>query len=362
MAASSETIEMRDGERIPLDALRDYLRGKIDGTERGVELEQFPNGHSNLTYLLRVGGRDYVLRRPPLGPVAPKAHDMVREYHVLRAVGPHFPQAPKVFLSCQDPAVLGAPFFVMERRHGAVLREEIPATIAAIPEHPRLISEAFLDTMVRLHAIDASADDVRPLGKPEGYVERQVRGWADRWERAKTADVSEMDQVVRWLAARMPQPLAPSLIHNDYKLDNIMLASGPPGWDTAGTTASLVEAVLDWEMATIGDPLSDLGLTLCYWTWATDPEVRAAGIPALSARPGWYTRDQLVARYAERTGRDVTHIGYYEVLGVFKLAVIIQQIYCRFHRGQTHDERFENFGARARGLAKRAAWLAEKYS
>jgi aminoglycoside phosphotransferase (APT) family kinase protein len=351
MAAGSETIEMRDGERLPLEALADYLRGKIDGAERGIELEQFPNGHSNLTYLLRIGGLDYVLRRPPLGPVAPKAHDMVREYHVLRAVSPHFAEAPKVFVLCEDPAVLGAPFFVMERRHGAVLREAIPAAIAAIPEHPRLIGEAFLDTMVRLHAIDASAGDVRLLGKPEGYVERQVRGWAERWERAKTTEAAEMDQVVRWLAGRVPRALRPSLIHNDYKLDNVMLASGP----------QRIEAVLDWEMATIGDPLSDLGLTLCYWAWATDPEVRVAGIPALTAAPGWHTRDQLVERYAERTGRDVTHIGYYEVLGVFKLAVIIQQIYSRFHRGQTKDERFESFGARTQGLAKRAAWLAEKY-
>jgi aminoglycoside phosphotransferase (APT) family kinase protein len=353
MEARSETIQMRSGESIAIDVLRDYLRGRIDGAERGIELEQFPNGYSNLTYRLRAGGRDYVLRRPPLGPVAPKAHDMVREYHVLRAVHPHFPQAPQVFLLCEDTAVLGAPFFVMERRHGAVLRDQIPAAIATIPEHPRMISEAFLDTLVRLHAVDASSDDVRLLGKPEGYVERQVRGWADRWERARTGEVSEMDDVLRWLAARVPPPLAPSLIHNDYKLDNIMLASGAP---------DRLEAVLDWEMATIGDPLSDFGLTLCYWTWATDPEVRVAGIPALTGAPGWYTRDQLVARYAERTGRDVTHLGYYEVLGVFKLAVIIQQIYCRFHRGQTHDGRFENFGARAMGLAKRAAWLAEKYS
>ncbi len=352
MAARSETIAMRDGERLSLAALGDYLRGKIEGAESAIEIEQFPNGHSNLTYLLKIGGLDYVLRRPPLGPVAPKAHDMVREYHVLRAVHPHFPEAPRAVLVCEDPAVLGVPFFVMERRHGTVLREEIPAAIADVPDHPQRISEAFLGTMVRLHAVDASAAEVRLLGKPEGYVERQVRGWADRWERAKTSEVPELDQVVRWLAARMPQPLAPSLIHNDYKLDNIMLASGP---------AARVEAVLDWEMATIGDPLSDFGLTLCYWTWATDPDVRVAGIPALTAAPGWYTRDQLVARYAERTGRDVTHIGYYEVLGVFKLAVIIQQIYCRFYRGQTQDTRFENFGGRAMGLAKRAAWLAEKY-
>jgi aminoglycoside phosphotransferase (APT) family kinase protein len=281
-----------------------------------------------------------------MGPVAPKAHDMVREYHVLRAIHPYFPQAPEVYLLCEDTAVLGVPFFIMDRRHGAVLRDDSPAD-------PRLVSDAFLDTLVSLHAVDASTPEIQALGKPEGYVERQVHGWAGRWARAKTAEVPEADAVIRWLAARIPQPLAPSLIHNDYKLDNIMLAAGPP---------ARIEAVLDWEMATIGDPLSDLGLTLCYWTWATDPEVRPAGIPALSAGPEWYTRDQLVQRYAERTGRDMRHLGYYEVLGVFKLAVIIQQIYYRFHRGQTQDERFQNFGDRARGLARRAAWLAERYN
>ena len=200
MAPSPETIAMREGEGIASDALAEYLRGKIEGAAEGMELEQFPNGHSNLTYLLRIGGRDYVLRRPPLGPVAPKAHDMVREYHVLRAVHPLYPEAPQAFLLCEDPAVLGAPFFVMERRRGLVLREAIPLAMAAIPAHPRMISDAFLDSMVRLHAIDISVPGVRALGKPEGYVERQVRGWADRWERAKTEEVAEMDHVVHgWL-------------------------------------------------------------------------------------------------------------------------------------------------------------------
>src|ERR1041384_7090600 len=225
MTTTSETIAMRDGERIAAGALRDYLRDRIEGAESGVELEQFPNGHSNLTYLLRAGGREYVLRRPPLGPVAPKAHDMVREYHVLRAVHPHFPEAPEAFLVCEDPAVLGAPFFIMERRHGAVLREEIPPAIASVPSHPTMIGEAFLDALVRLHAIDIAAAGVSALGKPEGYVERQGGGWAARWERAQTEAVPELDQVVRWLGARMPAPVAPSLIHNDYKLDNIMLAA-----------------------------------------------------------------------------------------------------------------------------------------
>jgi len=343
---AAETIAVRQGEEVAVGALADFLRGRIEGAERGIALHQFPNGHSNLTYLLRIGEREYVLRRPPLGPVAPKAHDMVREYHVLRAVHPHYPEAPRPFVVCEDAGVLGAPFFVMERRHGVVLRE---ATPPAMP--PQAISEAFLEAMVRLHAIDVDTPELRSLGKPEGYVERQVRGWADRWQRARTEEIAEMEDVVRWLAARLPEPLAPSLIHNDYKLDNVMLAED----------GSRVEAVLDWEMATVGDPLSDFGLTLCYWFWVTGPEVQVAGIPALTAQPGWYTRDELVARYAERTGRDVRHLGYYEVLGVFKLAVIIQQIYARFHRGQTQDERFRNFGERAKALARLAARLAETH-
>ena len=336
MPQSTDTIAMREGEAIAPGTLQDFLRGKVEGAERGVELEQFPNGHSNLTYLLRVGGRDYVLRRPPLGAGRPKAHDMVREYHVLRAVHPHFPEAPHAFVLCEDPAVLGAPFFVMERRHGAVLREAIPTGHRGQPFAPPDDQRGVPCEHGEAPRHRLSAGDMAALGKPEGYVERQVRGWADRWERAKTEEFAEMDRVIAWLAARIPPPLPPSLIHNDYKLDNVMLGVGAP---------DRVEAVLDWEMATIGDPLSDFGLTLCYWVWATEEEVRVAGIPALTAGPGWYTRDQLVARYAELTGRDVTHIGYYEVLGVFKLCVIIQQIYSRFHRGQTQDTRFTISGS-----------------
>jgi aminoglycoside phosphotransferase (APT) family kinase protein len=342
-----ETIAVRRGEEVAVGRLREFLRDKLSGAEAGIALEQFPNGHSNLTYLLRAGGREYVLRRPPLGPVAPKAHDMVREFHILRAVHPHFPEAPEPFAVCEDAAILGSPFFVMERRHGDVLRERTPAEM-----QPRAISEAFLDAMVRLHAIDIRSGDLAGMGKPEGYVERQVRGWADRWERARTGEGAAMDEVVRWLATNVPAPLPPSLIHNDYKLDNVMLG---------GCAEVRVAAVLDWEMATVGDPLSDLGLTLCYWHWATDPEVRVAGIPALTSEPGWLTRDQLVERYALKTGRDVSRIGYYEVLGVFKLAVIIQQIYARFFRGQTQDARFEGFGLRAEALARLAARLIERY-
>jgi aminoglycoside phosphotransferase (APT) family kinase protein len=349
VAFESDTAAVRVGEELDRAALADYLNKHLPGGAAGVEVEQFPNGHSNLVYLVRTNHRECVLRRPPLGPVAPKAHDMAREYRVLDAVHPHFPEAPEVFLLCEDPSVIGGAFFLMERRRGIVIRDSIPRELAAIPDYPRLVSEAFIDCLVRLHSIDVSRPGLSSLGKPEGFVERQVRGWAERWNRAKTEDVPEMDGIVRWLNGHLPPSVEATLVHNDYKLDNVMLR---PAGDR-------VEAVLDWEMTTVGDPLADLGLTMCYWTWANvaadgDPH---PATPGLTAQTGWYTRDQFLERYAQRTGRDLTHIRYHEVLGLFKLSVILQQIYYRFQRGQTQDERFRTFDRRVRGLIRLAAAL-----
>jgi aminoglycoside phosphotransferase (APT) family kinase protein len=357
----SDVISVRPGEELNLAALADWLRGKIAGAERGVTVEQFPGGHSNLTYLLRMNedGREYVLRRAPLGPVAPKAHDMAREFRVLQTVHPHFREAPAVFHLCEDPTVLGAVFFLMERRHGLILRDDVPPQLAEVPNYAQSVSEAFIDSLIRLHAIDVSKTGLIALGKPEGFLARQVQGWADRWNRAKTDDIPKMDSVIRWLIDRRPVSPAPTLVHNDYKLDNIMLALGSAGRIEA---VNKIEAVLDWEMATVGDPLADLGLTLCYWAWAEAPQLRTRGVPALTSQAGWYTRDQFVQRYAERTGRDLSHIAYYEVLGVFKLAVILQQIYYRFWCGQTQDARFHDFGERVRGLVELADSLTGKIS
>lgn len=349
--AHSDTARVRPGEELNLEALSGFLRGKIEGAENGVFVEQFPHGHSNLTYLVKIGGREVVLRRGPLGPVAPKAHDMAREYRVLRAVHPHFPEAPEVYHLSEDPAVIGAAFFLMERRHGIIVRDEIPPEVAAVQDYPRRISGAFVDCMVRLHAVDVASTGLAALGKPEGFLERQVQGWAERWNRAKTEEAPGMDRVIGWLADRRPPSPPPTLVHNDFKLDNVMLRPG---------SLDRIEAVLDWEMTTVGDPLADLGLTLCYWAWASAPQLRAMALPAPSSLPGWYTRDQFVQRYAERTGRDVTRIRYYEVLGIFKLAVILQQIYFRFHRGQTQDARFRNFDERVKSLVSLAASLTEQ--
>jgi aminoglycoside phosphotransferase (APT) family kinase protein len=352
VALESDTSLVRPGEEIDQKALQDYLRARLPGGAADIAVEQFPHGHSNLVYLVRIDQREYVLRRPPLGPVAPKAHDMAREYRVLDAVHPHFPEAPRVFLLCEDPSVIGGTFFLMERRHGIVIRDSIPPELAAISNYSRLVSEAFIDCLVRLHSIDVSRPGLSSLGKPEGFVERQVRGWADRWNRSKTEEIAEMDRDIRWLQESLPPSVETTLVHNDYKLDNVILRPGGDG----------VEAVLDWEMTTIGDPLSDLGLTMCYWMWANlaiedDPH---PATPGLTSQAGWYTRDQFLERYAERTGRDLTHIRYHEVLGIFKLAVILQQIYYRFHLGQTQDERFGTFDRRVRGLVRQALWLIEK--
>lgn len=348
---SSDVAPVRNGEELDVSSLSEYLCGKLDGAESGIRILQFPSGHSNLTYLLATEKREYVLRRSPLGPVAPKAHDMAREYQVLRAVHPHFPEAPNVFLLCEDPAVIGAVFYVMERRRGVILRDRVPEEIRRIPDYGRKISEAFIDCMVRMHAVDLQSSGLLGLGKPEGFLERQVRGWADRWQRSKTEDLPEMESIIRWLSESLPRSSSATLVHNDYKLDNVMLSAESP---------SRIEAVLDWEMATIGDPLVDVGLTLCYWHWAAAPELGSHGVQALTASPGWFSREDFISRYAELTGRDVTRIAYYEILGIFKLAVILQQIYYRFHRGQTSDVRFRDFDSRVKGLGSLAASLVER--
>ena len=339
-----DTAAVRAGEELNLETLTNYLHGKLEGAE-DIAIEQFPGGHSNLTYLLKTPSREFVLRRGPLGPVAPKAHDMAREYKVLKAVHPVFRTAPEVFLLCDDPSILGAVFFIMERRHGIIVRDSIPPELAALPDYQKLVSRGFVDCLVELHSVDIEKHGLVSLGKPEGFLDRQVRGWFDRWNRAKTDENPLMDRIIQWLNDRMPESPKPTLVHNDFKLDNMMLNSQDP---------SRVEALLDWEMSTVGDPLVDLGVILTYWAQPSDPGGTKATI---TGQPGWYTRDELLGAYAEKTGRDISLINYYEVFALFKLSVVIQQIYVRFHRGQTQDERFRHFDKRVHNLINQAARL-----
>jgi aminoglycoside phosphotransferase (APT) family kinase protein len=348
---TADSAPIRPGEEIDAGALGEYLRGRVEGADQTVSVEQFPGGHSNLTYLVKAGPREYVLRRAPLGPVAPKAHDMAREYAVLRAVHPHFPPAPRPLLLCEDAGVVGAVFFLMERRHGVIIRTEVPPELARLPDFPERASGAFVDCLATLHRVDIERHGLAAIGKPEGFLERQVHGWADRWNRAKTEEMPAMDRVIEWLDRAMPASPAPTLVHNDFKLDNLMLDPADPG---------RITAVLDWEMTTVGDPLADLGLTLCYWSPPDGSGVSEGPVAAVTASPGWYTRERLIDEYARQTGRDVSRIGYHEILGIFKLAVIVQQIYFRWHRGQTRDDRFSRFNLRVRSLVEAAAQRIER--
>jgi len=342
---SPDVAAVRADEQLDVGALRAYLRGRLPAADGGIEVLQFPGGHSNLTYLLRIDGREYVLRRPPLGPVAPTAHDMVREFRGLAAIGPHFPPAPRVHLLCEDPVVIGAPFFVMERRRGIVIRRTMPPEIDDTPTVRRRIGEAAIDALAQLHAVPVEGA-VATLGKPAGFVERQVRGWTERWQRAKTEELPIMEELGAWLGARVPAPTATTVVHNDFKLDNMMLDARDPG---------RVVAVLDWEMVTIGDPLVDVGTLLAYWPEGADPPDRLVTAMQPTYLEGFPTRAEVVARYATQSGRDLATIGFYETFAFFKLAVVLQQIYVRYVRGQTKDARFAAFAGQVRRLAEFAA-------
>ena len=354
MRAPNDTSPPRRGEELPLERLREYLRGRLPDGEGTLEILQFPGGHSNLTYCLRAGEREFVLRRPPVGPVAPTAHDMTREYRVLKALQGYFPPAPEPYLLCEDTDIIGVPFYVMERRRGIIIRREIPDEIKAMGEPSeihRRISEALIDTLVQLHGVNYEKAGLGDLGKPEGFVTRQVKGWAGRWERAKTREIPDIDHLAKTLAERIPPSPPPTIVHNDFKLDNVMIDPADP---------ARIIAVLDWEMCTTGDPLIDLGLVLAYWPRPDDPMARQVAISSVTTHAGFFTREEVLARYVAQTGRDITHIGFYETFALFKLCVVLEQIYVRYVRGQTGDERFAAFEVAVPALARSAAELWER--
>lgn len=347
---------MRDSERLDWPRVEAYLRQRLPAqlanvdSGRQMEVEQFPGGHSNLTYLVRFGELELVLRRPPFGPVPASAHDMAREYRWLDALSPIFPLAPRPFLLCEDPGIAGATFYVMERRHGRVLRDAEPPDLHDRPAMRRAVSQCIVDTLVALHAIDTTHVRIAALGKPRGFVERQVRGWTERWNRSRIDQVGDMEVCARWLIEHLPpEPERPAVVHGDFKLDNVMLA--PDRIDR-------VVAVFDWEMTALGDPLIDVGILLAYWMSVVAGGDPAAAAP-LTARDGWYSRNQIVERYAQHSGRDVSGMRFYEIFALFKIAVVVQQIFYRYKQGQTDDPRFERFDRRVTALARRAVALVD---
>ena len=345
----AETIPMRPDEQLDMRRLGDYLTGKLTGSDQTLAVRQFGGGAANLTYLLDYGAEQYVLRRPPLGPVAASAHDMGREYRVLSVLHQAYPYAPRAFLFCDDLSVIGAPFFVMERRQGVVVRRTMSEAYAAMPDAAQRMSEALVDALAAFHAVDYDALGLGGLGKPAGFIDRQIEGWYRRWHAAKTADLPDMDAVYAWLKANQPANTRVSLVHNDYKLDNVMLAAGDPG---------RVVAVFDWDMCTLGDPLADLGALLTYWTEPSDPPYLQATAMMPLGEPGFLSRAELVARYAGKSGRAVEAIDFYHALGLFRLTVIVAQIYIRYARGQTQDSRFAAMEFMIPALARRARELA----
>jgi len=329
---SLETSEVRSGEELPVEKLRQFLSS--GGYHGAIDIRQFPAGSSNLTYLVTVDNCEFVLRRPPFGNVVKSAHDMRREFEVLSKLSTVYSPAPKPILFCDDESVIGSEFYLMERRSGLIIRGKSPEALNGSADLSRRVCERFIKNLANLHALDYHAAGLDGLGRPEGYCRRQVEGWTNRYFAAKTHEWSELERVIVWLNDNIPDEAGASLVHNDYKFDNIML-------DPDDLTK--IVAVLDWEMVTVGDPLMDLGTTLGYWmspdagnemlNMPFNPRVLMENV----------SRRDLVRMYADASGRDIPDVLFYYVFGTFKIAVIAQQIYARFAKGFTTDARFATF-------------------
>jgi aminoglycoside phosphotransferase (APT) family kinase protein len=337
---------IRRGEELDLGRLEAFLRPHFPGETSAFVVQQFPNGHSNLTYSVQLGDRKLVLRLPPFGSKVKSAHDMGREFRALSKLHAVYIPAPEVRLYCDDASVLGAPFYVMEPISGIILRRDPPPGLVFPPDTARRVCESFVDNLARLHGIDYTAIGLADFGKPVGYLERQVRGWIERYHGSKTQEIPEVEKISRWMQQNLPASGGATLIHNDYKFDNVVLDS---------SDLTKIIGVLDWEMCTIGDPLSDLGTALAYWVEAGDPDEQQKLRWGPTNYPGSMKRTELVQRYAQTTGRDAANIVFYLVFARFKLAVIVQQIYYRYHLGLTKDARFAGMGEAVQILL-RASW------
>jgi aminoglycoside phosphotransferase (APT) family kinase protein len=343
---------VRDGEEVDASALERFFAAHVpELSGQPIQVLQFPGGHSNLTYLLKVGERELVMRRPPFGTKVKSAHDMGREYRILSALNPHYPLAPKPVAYSEDPSVMGAPFYLMERLRGVILRKDLPPELGLDAKRFRKLCEGLVDALADLHALDYRALGLDGLGKPEGYVQRQVQGWTERYFGSQTDDVPVIEHVARWLEANRPPDSGATLIHNDFKFDNVVLDPDDP---------QRIAGILDWEMSTIGDPLMDLGTFTSYWVEAGDDPMLQFLRGGPSHEAGALTRSELVDRYRERSGREVAKPEFYYVFGLFKTAVVIQQIYYRYRKGLTKDERFSVFNLGVQALCDQAARTIER--
>jgi aminoglycoside phosphotransferase (APT) family kinase protein len=338
---------VREEDSFDVDAVRKWLAG--EGTELGpdVEVKQFGGGASNLTYSLRDGSHDLILRRPPSGRKARGAHDMGREYRIQDGLADVFPLVPEMVALCQDESVIGSEFYVMQRVDGIIPRRDFPPGVSLDEQQTRTLCTNSLDVLIDLHQIDVDATPLAAMNKGTGYVERQISGWSKRFRDAHTEDIGDYETVMAWLAEHQPDDVASCLIHNDFRFDNLVLDRDDP---------SRPVGVLDWEMATVGDPLMDLGGTLAYWVQDDDDEFFRMFRRQPTNLPGMLSRQEVVEYYCEKTGYSLTpeQWRFYEVYGLFRLGVIAQQIYYRYFHGQTTNEAYAVFGPAAQHLEERS--------
>ena len=338
--------KVRKGEELPEIPLKKYLKeiNLIEDVNSDLFIQQFTHGYSNLTYLLKIEDKDYVLRKPPKGAIK-RGHDMHREFKVQSCIHNTFAKAPKMYGFSDDEKILGSDFYIMEKIEGIILNFKEAKTRNIIRSDYKKIANSWLDTLVELHSLDYDAIGLSDLGKPEGYVERQVNNWGKQYLKAKTDEYPEAEMVMQWMRNHQPKKYDYCLIHNDFKYDNVVFKNDT--WEE-------ISAVLDWEMATLGDPLMDLGTSLGYWTVATDHDFVKQGIPSPTIFEGNPVRSEIAKMYAEKSGRNLDNLVFYYVFGLFKIAVIAQQIYFRYKKGWTTDPRFANLNKAAELCCKLA--------
>ncbi|MBC7171061.1 MAG: phosphotransferase family protein [Polyangiaceae bacterium] len=326
--------EVRRGEELDAAAVDAWLRERLPELRGAPHVTQYAGGASNWTYRLEYENRDLILRRPPAGTKAKSAHDMGREYKVQHALKPVYPCVPTMIGLCEDESVIGAEFYVMERIAGAIPRAQLPKGLALDEAKVRELCLNVIDKLIELHRVDPKAAGLESLGKGTGYAKRQIKGWSERYEKAGTWNVLGFEYVRDWLAEHAPEDVTTCVIHNDFRFDNVVLDVNEP---------TRVIGVLDWEMATLGDPLMDLGSSLAYWVQADDDVVMRSTRRQPTHVPGMLRREEVIERYLDATGLSVPSFAFYEVYGLFRLAVIAQQIYYRYHHGQTRNPAFKNF-------------------
>ena len=348
-ARPDQAKDVREEDAFDIARVDAFVKQHIEGLQGAPTVKQFPGGASNLTYLLSYGQRELVLRRPPRGATARSAHDMLREARVMSALKPSYPYVPAIFARCDDDSVIGQDFYVMERLRGTILRRDLPTDLGLDRDGVRALCLGFIDRLIELHQVDATWPGLNELGRGEGYIARQQTGWSERWRKAATEGSDPCEDIIAWLQSQQPKrDNASCVIHNDFRFDNVVLATD---------NALDIVGVLDWELATVGDPLMDLGSSLAYWVQADDDPVFQSFRRQPTHEAGMLTRQQVVAYYGERTGMDVSHWRFYEIFGLFRLMVIIQQIYRRYALGQTTNPQFAGFGDAARYMGTRCRRL-----